>query len=64
VDEVMPSHHWRVWSVLLAVSTERRAEASSHKFATYSPGVAMLFDLVSDDDVRGVATGWWLQRAV
>jgi len=44
--------------VTLAISTERRAGASSHKFPTYLPDSATVFDLVSDGDMRGTATGW------
>ena len=37
-----------------------RAGSNSHKFPTYSPGGATLFDLVSNEDMWGAATDWWL----
>ena len=72
VDDVIfshngPYHTWR-WQCLLG----RRVRASSHKFPTYSPGGATLFDYdvihsgsklhtrgVSDHDIRGASIGWW-----
>ena len=56
VDDVMFSDNdVQRWQYL----RERCAGASSHKFQTYSPEDDTLFDLVSDDGMRGAGSGWW-----
>jgi len=60
VDDVMFSHNGLLYGVWCwQYLPESRSAASSHEFPTYSPGAAKLPDLVSDDDMRGAATGWW-----
>jgi len=72
VDDFMFSHNapHDVWHQQYL--HERHAGASSHKFTTYLPGGATLFDFVvihngsklctgavSHDNTQGAATGWW-----
>jgi len=72
VDDVMFPMTYGLWH--WQYLRERRAAASSdsHKFPTYSPGGATLFDFVvvyngsklctrgvSDDAMRAAAIGWW-----